>query len=375
MDASHEISELKRRISQLESFFTATESAAEQAKEDVTTATDSAITEMSYVLLTSTRSIDGIANIILNYSLTLTQSKHGYVSMIDPETCHNVCLTLTTMIGNSCRVPENDKGIIFPVGDNGKYPALWGHALNTRKAFFTNIPANLPNSIGTPQGHIPLTNFLSVPVIAEKELLGQISLANTEGLYSDMDLKVIQRIASLYAILLRNERESYLNSKSAPSTKSSRKTAGLQKLLTSTKNIRNSSTKTNLSTESSPSDEPSRSILRSIIENILPHLDKLLETPLNKEQTLSVSLVREGLENILNPLNVDSRMWQVWLTPQEIQIVALIKSGAQTKEISQILGISEHAVHFHRKNIRKKFGLTNKKINLRTFLLSLSENQ
>ncbi len=202
--------------------------------------------------------------------------------------------------------------------------------------------------------------------------MGQISLANTRGKYGEADLEVIQRIASLYAILLRHEREGYLTPKGANSIKTIGKAAGMQKLLTSSTMSRETQTTKAPSIETSPSDEPSRSILCSIIENILPHLDKLQETLLSRDQSLSVSLVREGLEKILNPLNIDSRMWQVWLTPQEIQIVALVKSGAQTKEISQVIDISEHTIHFHRKNIRKKFGLTNNKVNLRTFLLSLN---
>ncbi len=150
MNVNHEISELKGRISQLESLIATTEPADAQDKKTVTVATVSAITEMSYALLTSTLSIDGIANIILNYSLALTHSKHGYVSMIDPDTNHNICLTLTSMIGNSCRVPENGKGIIFPVGDNGKYPTLWGHALNTRKAFLP-IPPQTSTILSEPR--------------------------------------------------------------------------------------------------------------------------------------------------------------------------------------------------------------------------------
>jgi DNA-binding CsgD family transcriptional regulator len=51
----------------------------------------------------------------------------------------------------------------------------------------------------------------------------------------------------------------------------------------------------------------------------------------------------------------------------------LIKDGKQDKDMMEILNISLDTVKAHRKNIRKKLGINNKKINLRTKLLSLAE--
>ena len=51
----------------------------------------------------------------------------------------------------------------------------------------------------------------------------------------------------------------------------------------------------------------------------------------------------------------------------------LIREGKTTQEIAESLCVSENTVSAHRFHIRKKLGLTNKKVNLRTFLKSLDK--
>ncbi len=58
------------------------------------------------------------------------------------------------------------------------------------------------------------------------------------------------------------------------------------------------------------------------------------------------------------------------LTPAEIQIANLIKLGKVNKEIAEIKNLSSRTIEFHRNNIRKKIGIKNKKVNLRTYLNS-----
>jgi DNA-binding CsgD family transcriptional regulator len=56
-----------------------------------------------------------------------------------------------------------------------------------------------------------------------------------------------------------------------------------------------------------------------------------------------------------------------------MQVAELIKEGKTTKEIARFMDISRFAIDTHRAHLRKKLGLTQKKINLRTYLSSLSK--
>gem|GEM_PF-6513881 len=57
------------------------------------------------------------------------------------------------------------------------------------------------------------------------------------------------------------------------------------------------------------------------------------------------------------------------LTPAEVRIAALVRKGMSSKEIADFLNTSDQTVMWHRKNIRKKLHLSNKKVNLTMHLL------
>jgi C4-dicarboxylate-specific signal transduction histidine kinase len=166
---------------------------------------NAALSELYEPLISPSASIEDIAYTVLEKAKSLTKSEHGFVSTIDPVTGNNVSHTLTEMLKNECTV-ISDKGIIFPRGADGRYPSLWGHALNTARPFFTNSAQNHQTATGTPSGHIPIERFLSVPVMMGKELAGQIALANKAMDYTDQDLVAIGRVAEFYALAIQRNR-------------------------------------------------------------------------------------------------------------------------------------------------------------------------
>jgi DNA-binding CsgD family transcriptional regulator len=379
-----ELYELRRRIQHFESAFAQT--AYRQEGESWKSSVNTAIADLSYSLATTTVSVAGIADIVLNYAKVFTQSEYGYVSSIDPVTGDNLCHTLTGMIGDSCKIPETQKGIIFPLCPDGKYPALWGHSLNTRKAFYTNNPAAHPASTGTPKGHIPLRNFLSVPAMIADELYGQISLANSLRDYTDYDLEAIKRFAAIYALTIQKETiQRMLEAGVQQGTRlAERYPMKRQRRVSDTlaggcPDSRSGLTATGAAIEEplagslSNDDELQASILANITRLIEPYLTQLQQTSLTPRQRRYLDIIRHNLDDIVSSFPNRVKARNVDLTPQEMQVASLVRSGAQTKEIADLLGISVNAVNFHRRNIRAKFGLTNRQINLRCYLSSLTE--
>ena len=85
-----------------------------------------------------------------------------------------------------------------------------------------------------------------------------------------------------------------------------------------------------------------------------------------------MDIVETHLNDIISPFLQRMSALNIMLTPQEIQVASLVKDGKSSKEIAEVLNVAETTVHFHRKNLRDKLGLKNRRANLRAFLLSKS---
>jgi DNA-binding CsgD family transcriptional regulator len=113
-------------------------------------------------------------------------------------------------------------------------------------------------------------------------------------------------------------------------------------------------------------------VLSNVKDLVLPYLEKLKRAPLKAREKTLVGIIDSHLQDIISPLMQRLSNANILLTPQEMQIATLVKDGKASKEIATILNVSEATVHFHRKNLRKKFGLNNTRTNLRSYLLTMS---
>ncbi|MCX5814085.1 MAG: PAS domain S-box protein [Proteobacteria bacterium] len=112
-------------------------------------------------------------------------------------------------------------------------------------------------------------------------------------------------------------------------------------------------------------------IVTNVKELVFPYIDKLKKCRLDSHHMTYVEIIESSLNDITSPFLQKIGSKYARLTPTEIQIANLVKSGKTTKEIGEVLNMSLGAIHFHRNNIRKKLGLNNEKVNLTSYLSSL----
>jgi DNA-binding CsgD family transcriptional regulator len=118
--------------------------------------------------------------------------------------------------------------------------------------------------------------------------------------------------------------------------------------------------------------ELEKKVLSNVKDLVLPYVEKLKNSRLNVKDRTLVDIVDTHLQDIISPLLQRFTNAKILLTPQEMQVASLVKDGKTSKEIADVLNVSETTVNFHRKNLRVKFGLRNKQTNLRSYLMSIS---
>ena len=112
-------------------------------------------------------------------------------------------------------------------------------------------------------------------------------------------------------------------------------------------------------------------VLTNVKEMVLPYVSRLKNTELDVRQEAFADIIESNLDDIVSPFIRRLSSTYLNFTPTELQIASLVKQGLSTKEIANLLNGSAETVSRHRKSIRKKLKLKDKKSNLRTHLLSL----
>lgn len=113
--------------------------------------------------------------------------------------------------------------------------------------------------------------------------------------------------------------------------------------------------------------ELGRSIQANIDKVVMPVIYSI-ENEATLDQKSYISLLKRNLQEITSPFTSKLSKDFMSLTTAEIQICDMIKNGFSTKEIAQLRHIAPATVNIHRERIRRKLEITNKNINLTTYL-------
>lgn len=107
---------------------------------------------------------------------------------------------------------------------------------------------------------------------------------------------------------------------------------------------------------------------------VLAHVETLKGTTLAADQRILVEVIEANLRNVAASFVRQLDAWKLQLTPTEVQVADLVRLGKRTKEIAGLLHVSPSAIAFHRNNLRTKLGLTNRPINLVSYLRTMAES-
>ncbi len=125
---------------------------------------NSVIAELSKTLLTP-GSIESIAQIVLENAKTLTGSRLGYVSYMDPFTGHHICAAATREMASHLEI-EEDRDL------SGRITGLWKWTLETKRPLMSNSGGEAPSSDAREEGQLTIDRYLSVPVLLGRQARG-----------------------------------------------------------------------------------------------------------------------------------------------------------------------------------------------------------
>ncbi|MBF0258991.1 MAG: hypothetical protein HQK62_09155 [Desulfamplus sp.] len=109
-------------------------------------------------------------------------------------------------------------------------------------------------------------------------------------------------------------------------------------------------------------------VAKQIEERILPCALFLKEADKDSEEfELELDMLISQIKSMVRELTYGSDSFNQ-LSPAEMRVALLIKQGATSPQIADRLFISESTVKTHRKNIRSKLNIQNKKLNMVEYL-------
>jgi len=124
-------------------------------------------------------------------------------------------------------------------------------------------------------------------------------------------------------------------------------------------------------------DEDRKEIELNVVANvrrlIAPVVNQIAQQDISPDTLQLIATLQTRLSELTKPFLQRMTAIASGLTPQEIEIAALIREGKSSQEIADRLHLSITTIHFHRRNLRKKLQLNKTGTNLQTFLTGLEQ--
>jgi PAS domain S-box-containing protein len=127
---------------------------------------------------------------VLQVILEAMESRYGIFGYIGDDGSL-VIPSMTRDIWDVCQVPG--KTIVYP---RETWGGIWGRALRNRKSLYANA------GLSVPEGHIPITRVLVIPIVYRGKAIGLLEVANRATDYGEEDRQFLETIAGHMAPIL-----------------------------------------------------------------------------------------------------------------------------------------------------------------------------
>jgi DNA-binding NarL/FixJ family response regulator len=114
-----------------------------------------------------------------------------------------------------------------------------------------------------------------------------------------------------------------------------------------------------------------KSVIRSADRMLLPVVNELRRKATRIEGK-HLDLLEKNVRELTSEFGVRMTGGMASLTPRQLEICNMIRSGMESKEIAEMMGVALRTVETHRNAIRKKLGISGEETNLATYLQSMT---
>ena len=142
-----------------------------------------------------------IADFVLQNISLITKSEYGFVGLMNDDESVFTIHSWSKETMDICAV--DNKPIDYPIENAG----IWGDAVRDRKVIMVNDYSD-PNThrTGLPEGHVPLSRILSIPIFEDDKIVAVAAVANKKTDYDDSDAHQITLMMSAMWRLVQRQR-------------------------------------------------------------------------------------------------------------------------------------------------------------------------
>jgi two-component system CheB/CheR fusion protein len=131
----------------------------------------------------SSKKTQELLDFALEEAISLTRSKIGYIYYYNEESREFILNTWSRDVMKECSIQNPQT--CYELDKTG----IWGEVVRQRAPIIlNNFQADHPLKKGYPEGHAPLTRFLSIPLIDNNRIVAVVAVANRESDYTQTDI-------------------------------------------------------------------------------------------------------------------------------------------------------------------------------------------